>query len=617
MAARDMEAATAQSGTQCGADELKNLLAHITDQIVDADRRHTEVMRQMHDRLAQLGQEARSVRAQAPEQFDDAFDRIEDGMANLAERVAEAGGARKEVPAPAPARAATASAPAPMALRSAGDAPARIEPARPGMDHFGVHDASRPGDAAYPWDEDAAEALMQMHESEGTGYVRRTPDPEFVKPAAVAERAPVIPAAPIAPPIVAPVAPATGSMQGQNDVDKLWLEEQISVLARRLENSIADLRPDNSVQALGERFNEFEERLAAAFDGVASRADVESISLIEAHIGELAGHLDNVQAQLARLDTIEGQLQAVMGQLSDERLSQVRPAASSLQAASPAELQRVAMNAAEQVANRMQSLVSHMPGTDSGTPEFHAILDRFMEDRRLGEEQMVTTLDTMQQALIRVLDRMDVIEMAQYRDPAPVSHMAPAYAPELPRYAAPVAPAHAEDHVPAYVAPAATPYVVRAEPPFDAPSRAAPAAPVEAPVDISGMSPVDRIRHDFKADAQRAKQKAAAEASEAAAVKIDSPAKSAARKAGAASKAAGAYSAGTGSLFGGKRKLLIGALGDRRPDHGRHAYAAQSQGPGQAVVPHRTVGQAGGQGSQGRRYGDRTGGYCACSSGAA
>ena len=84
-----MAEGTEPNGSACKAGDLKGLLNAIVEQISDADRRHSETLSQMQDRLAAMGHEARSMRARVPENFQPAFERIEAGMSELALRIAD------------------------------------------------------------------------------------------------------------------------------------------------------------------------------------------------------------------------------------------------------------------------------------------------------------------------------------------------------------------------------------------------------------------------------------------------------------------------------------------------------------------------------------------------
>ena len=71
----------------CAAESLKGLIAHVATQIAEADQRHTEMLREMQARLQSLGIETRSIRDRVPGAYVPAFDRIEEGMQLLAERI--------------------------------------------------------------------------------------------------------------------------------------------------------------------------------------------------------------------------------------------------------------------------------------------------------------------------------------------------------------------------------------------------------------------------------------------------------------------------------------------------------------------------------------------------
>ena len=84
-----------EAAPHCAADDLREILSHITKQIADADRRHSTALTDMQSRLIGLGGKAETVRSRVPEEYAPAFQRIEDGVALLADRIAEAGRERK------------------------------------------------------------------------------------------------------------------------------------------------------------------------------------------------------------------------------------------------------------------------------------------------------------------------------------------------------------------------------------------------------------------------------------------------------------------------------------------------------------------------------------------
>jgi len=82
-------------GRGCEAPDLKRILTTIADQISDADKRHTEALSAMQQRLAALGQEAKAVREHAPEAMVAQLDNIEEQMAVLADKITEADDGRR------------------------------------------------------------------------------------------------------------------------------------------------------------------------------------------------------------------------------------------------------------------------------------------------------------------------------------------------------------------------------------------------------------------------------------------------------------------------------------------------------------------------------------------
>lgn len=415
----------------CQAADLKGLLNTIVEQISDADRRHTDTLVQMQDRLATMGREASTLRSKVPPQFATTFERIEAGMSDLARQIADAGELRatraqasdaysahheNEAEQAAPivsAANAERSAPQfsgepPMALRTAGDGAAQAARAREdfkarhgNIDPFDVIETSLPGNASDPWDRDSAEALAGIYE--------QPVDPYFASPAPAEGAAHRSYAAPAS----MAMAPAAGA------IDHNWLEERFAEITQRIDQSLADIRPDQAFFALNQRVNELENHFTGLIEGVATRGDVEGIRLIEAHMSELATHLEGAHNQLLRLDAIENQLSAVAGKLDEvhEIASSAATGESSsgdgMSATMPQfDIEAVAKAAANEAASRFADL---RPAADpsQAIEGVHALIERFMNDTKQGEENTSALLDTLQQAMIRLLDRVDSIELTQ------------------------------------------------------------------------------------------------------------------------------------------------------------------------------------------------------------
>lgn len=412
----------------CQAGNLKGLLDSIVTQISDADKRHSITLHQMQDRLHGLGEDARALRGKVPSEFQHAFERIESGMAELSKRISGMSGSLlpealaasaapsagvtalnpHDVPAPLsvaqpqPQQAETHEPP--VALRSAQSPETQRRAAEPlakfhnGVDTFDVIE-SIPGDVSEPWDRDAADALATVYDTTIPAYDDN------------AYSAPHVPQAPrvYASPAASHVPlPGEGVHLAANDHD--WLEKRFSEIAERIEASLADIRPDQSFFALGQRFDQFEKSFADAMENVATRHDLDSVRLIENHMAELVTHLENTHLQMTRLETIETQLAAI-----SERLDGAPLQGGAFDPAGFPDIAEVARAAAHETAARFAD-VSAPHDSSAALDDMRQLIERSMTDARQSEENTTALLDTLQQAMIRLLDRMDAIELSHHQE---------------------------------------------------------------------------------------------------------------------------------------------------------------------------------------------------------
>lgn len=518
----------------CRADDLKGLLQRLSEQIADADRRHGESLREMQTRLLRLGDQSEQVKAALPEGKAAAFERIDEGMAELAERLADGARgkpattpmhdhseataslappdvfARRDMPAgtPAPFRLSPASpSPAPSLAPSMSDraevpalasalaavtaapavaaaaaaAPAASvavpEPVAPAIAVAPIP-AQRDPDAGFrhypdePWDAHSAAALARLYESGEPGLPPRLrPDetpalgvapaialpPVAIAPAlaltpATATTATAAPAAEAAPaPAVADAVAATPdaaarapvAARAAPEIERAWLEEKLADVAERVHASLVQLKPESSFLALGERFDQFEQRFTSVLDDVATRSDVEGLRLVEAHISELSSQLVQAQTQLARLDAIEAQFAELRDKLSDEQILNLFGGL----VPTEQDLKRFAEDAAGKVADRV---IAQMPApaapvipppdgrTLAQVESMHSLLASFIDERRRGEASTADALETMQLAMQQVLDRVDALE--QMRVASLAQAPAPQAAPPQPTLHLPAQP---------------------------------------------------------------------------------------------------------------------------------------------------------------------------------
>ena len=393
----------ARGDAALGAEALDNLLRILGDQISTADRQHGESMREMQTRLARIGDRTETVKAGLPLQHATAFERIEDGMAELAERFAESNRAH-QAPRSEPepelevAPAPDVRTPTPSYSVPEGDGLDFI-PAITSKSVFSTRPATVFEDR---WDRQDAEALTRHYEDTDDDLPpRRSAFQAPPKAVASTEARP-------------PSAPTPSAVP----MDAAWLETRLADIAERVEQSLAVLRPESQLLAINQRFDQFESRVGRVLDDVAARADVQGLGEVEKQIGDLSRQLDHVVGQLGRLERLEGQIGTLRHKLTDEHIVSLFGDLVPTQD----DLVRFAEQAATNVAKRG---ISGAPATGepsaSGNPDrspddagaiasLHGLLSSSIEERQRGDASTAETLDVVQLALQQVLDRIESLE---------------------------------------------------------------------------------------------------------------------------------------------------------------------------------------------------------------
>lgn len=192
-----------------------------------------------------------------------------------------------------------------------------------------------------PWDAETAEALTRLYESD---------EGQLHKPHA-GERA---------------------HRAGPRASAAAALEQHFSDLAERLQASLARLDPDASFAALNRRLEAMEERFGQALERVAQRDDVHGLLAVEAHVLELAGHLERTRERLEEIGTLE---------------EEVRGLAQRLDAADPQQLGALGK-----------------------------LLRDYIGEWRESEQRTASALHNLEQAIHRLGDTVDAMEASK---PAP------------------------------------------------------------------------------------------------------------------------------------------------------------------------------------------------------
>ena len=246
-------------------------------------------------------------------------------------------------------------------------------------------------------------------------------------------------------------AVAAAEMHPEPDAERAWLESRLSEIASSLEK----ISHDDAVSNLTARFDRLESSLDQAMGQVANGSEPTGLQSIENQVEDLAAQLVMLQSHFSRLDSIELELKSLSERMSDEHLAKVfeeapgghafsyggtSDAVSALvnermpliedslrliaeqlseekiseligqaQAAQP-DVDHMARMVAEQILPQINAPQPSAAYDGDRLEELRTLIKSFVEEQRLGDEQTNTMLDTMQQAMIRLLDRMDALE---------------------------------------------------------------------------------------------------------------------------------------------------------------------------------------------------------------
>lgn len=350
------------------AGTLQELLSEISTSVDLADRRYADIVSQMQEKLAALDVLAKTKREKAEETAriraeEEAARRAEAEAKRKAQAEAEAAEAARKVEAEAQAEAdrlaaavETAKAAAALAIESS-----KSSPSPAGVDPFDIIDHS-PGRSREPWDTESADVFTRHFEE----FESLLPQPST----SFRQLDRFHPSQPAPQPLFALPDP---------HADRAWLEGRFNDIAARISEMMA-----SNTAGLGARFEGLEGRIDAAMTTVTKQATTgsDTLKLIESHIADIDDHVDFIRSELTRLDAVEAQIRDLMERQND-RTTPV-------------------MAAPNDTADGA-----------AGNPQLAGLLHRLMAERRHTEEHTVAMLDTLQQAMIRVLDRMDTIETSQ------------------------------------------------------------------------------------------------------------------------------------------------------------------------------------------------------------
>ena len=196
--------------------------------------------------------------------------------------------------------------------------------------------------------------------------------------------------------------------------DQAWLEARFAGIATQLQQSLAANNPAKPLAALDRRFDRLEGRLDTLLNDVSVRFGGAWLELIEEHIKGLAGHFEATSRQLARLDAVDEQLRK-LAHSHEEQVQWSRAQSAGLRDdAIAALIDTAAERAASRLAATLAAAATPAPEAEGSKriDALEALLQDYIAERRRGEEATSGMLHTIEDALIRVLDRVGAMEAA-------------------------------------------------------------------------------------------------------------------------------------------------------------------------------------------------------------
>ncbi|MEL7047444.1 MAG: tetratricopeptide repeat protein [Pseudomonadota bacterium] len=444
--------------------------------------------------------------------------------------------------------------------------------------------AQAPSTEEQLWDQDSAEALTQVYENDvlefneqagnASGlpaFSNETPHmAEISQPDSETTETPIG----FVSETTSVTAPASYDAGPAVDFDREWLQERFSEIAERVEQSLATARPDEQLFAISDRMEQMQGEITEVLRDVATRSDIDAMKSEEFPVEELLSHLDRTDAKLDQIASVDDKLAVVIAQLSDERfnalISEVAPSVPVSMETPEVDFDRVASVAAEAVAVRFAEMGEQAGEQPPAIDEMRELLEKFIEGQRKDHEETAGTLDTIQHAMVNILDRVEAMEMSG----TAAAYAAPdAGLPETQGFAdVEVAASAVQQNVGSEPSPTIESEPVTtsvldddyARPQYNTEEPTNETSGVIAP-ELEPMNAIDRIRQDFIDDARRAKANAAAMAE---ANELAEEAKQGAKPArksilgsltGGLSKDANSHSAGVEAVLSGSSPDEAGA----------------------------------------------------------
>ncbi len=201
-----------------------------------------------------------------------------------------------------------------------------------------------------------------------------------------------------------------------------WLDARLKQIEAQLQAGPSQAHLSVSLDALTARVGDLQNNFETVIAELSTDRDQQTLSAIEASLIDLAGQVARSQNDLARLDSIEKEVAALSERMSPELLSSLIAPRSDNEDAfgfaamgdpAPVDFQALAQDVSARVAAQLSAEMAMRPNDGADHDQLREMIAELVDKQRDGDASTNAMLDTLQQAMIRVLDRMDAVEQAQ------------------------------------------------------------------------------------------------------------------------------------------------------------------------------------------------------------
>lgn len=209
------------------------------------------------------------------------------------------------------------------------------------------------------------------------------------------------------------VETATAHEMKMEPSERVWFEERFEALATQFAGLQAPEDLAVAIDTLSERLGGLEERIEAAVTAGPQDVNDDALRGIEASLIDLAGQVAQSQDAMERLGGIEREVGLISEKLNDEGIANIiAPIVSQAGATASVDTQALAKDVAGLISADLGR--GDLNGeTQLELAAIKQLVADMVAENKSGQTNTNSMLDTLQQAMVRLLDRVDAVEQAQ------------------------------------------------------------------------------------------------------------------------------------------------------------------------------------------------------------